>query len=147
MFAYFLQPSKTRFSVIEYGSAPLTLVGLQQSSNPIEARDFIENIQKQSRPAEEGVFMVPALNLITETILIGEGVRSVGTKAIIIISDEESDDQSIIKNEMLEDIETEFEIDIFKVHQNELTSEKAEEVGEKLCGPITTTPPYTTGIN
>merc|ERR1719376_1077041 len=136
-----VQPTRTRFSIIQFSSGPKTLVSLRQSETPKMARHLIESITMTTPTTTHGkVYLAPALDLVTDTIHSGEGVRKYRTFAVVVMATDVPDDDVTklqLKREMLAEEPHTLVID---VNPSAMTSQSVEEIGRKLCSiDVTTT--------
>ena len=98
------------------------------------ARQLIESITMTTPTTTHGkVYLAPALDLVTDTIHSGEGVRKYRTFAVVVMATDVPDDDVTklqLKREMLAEEPHTLVID---VNPSAMTSQGVEEIGRKLC--------------
>ena len=78
--------------MVQYSVAPKLILGFQDSSNAKEARENLNELPVEITAYEEKTLMFPALDFVTETLLMGSEVRKAVPKAILTFFADEPDD-------------------------------------------------------
>ena len=128
------------------------LVGLRQASTADEARDLVEALKLSPKaPEEKKTFLVPAVELLTDAVLLGDGVRSGVVKGVVVVghATQATDDAAAELAAKLTALADDFNVTLFREHAGALTDALVRTVGAGLCEKAeeltTPAPPTTTG--
>lgn len=118
---------------------------MDSSTNFEEAKVQLEQIKVTQKSNEDTSLLIPSLSFVTETILLGDNVVPTVPKAVVVITEGQSNDNPIDFEEALYELRSQF--NYFPVEANKLLDEKsAKDLLVSLCSmeEITTTVPFTT---
>ena len=82
---------------------------------------------------DEKVYLSPALDLVTDTIHSGEGVRKDRTFAVVVMATDLPDDDVTMLRTKREMLTEEPHTLVIDVNPEDMTSQSVEEIGRKLC--------------
>ena len=145
---FLFQINGTRFAVVQYGAAPVEIFGLLESVDDVDARFNINSLPVVPSAPEDKTKLIPALDFVSNDILLSDSVTQSVPKAVVIFSEEFSDDNEEELQTKLEELSA-LGIHFFFEDINDLNVNNSKKLRDDLCNlppppPITTTPPPST---